>query len=323
MKTNKYCGHMSQLYGVEEHRLVGGKKDGMRILEIKNGLGLEMTVSLDRGGDIARLSLKGVNLGYFTPNGYVHPSYYDDKGIGFLKSFTAGFLTTCGLAAVGAPCVDNGEELPLHGKINNTPVESYHYEVGEEEIVIYERVSDEIIFSHKLVLDREIHILLKENTFNIVDKVTNTGDQDYPVMILYHMNMGYPLLSENAEITIPSTSVKGRTPLAEKEIGLCNKMIPPTAGYEERCYFHKFSKESFAQIYNKDIQTGVRISFDKDNLKYFTEWKMMGYRDYVLGLEPGNCHPDGRDQMRKENALTILKPEESVTYKVKVELFNN
>ena len=53
---NPYIGCESQLYGFEEHRLVGGKGDGMRLLQIRNGLGLEMTVSLDRCADICRLS---------------------------------------------------------------------------------------------------------------------------------------------------------------------------------------------------------------------------------------------------------------------------
>ncbi len=34
---NPYIGHDSQLYGIEEHRLVGGKGDGMRLYEINNG----------------------------------------------------------------------------------------------------------------------------------------------------------------------------------------------------------------------------------------------------------------------------------------------
>jgi hypothetical protein len=29
---NKYIGHESQIYGVEEHRIIGGKGDGMRLL---------------------------------------------------------------------------------------------------------------------------------------------------------------------------------------------------------------------------------------------------------------------------------------------------
>ena len=38
---NPYIGHETQLSGVEEHRLVGGKGDGMRLYEATNGKGLE------------------------------------------------------------------------------------------------------------------------------------------------------------------------------------------------------------------------------------------------------------------------------------------
>ena len=75
--VNPYIGHESQLSGVEEVRLVGGKGDGMRLLQLRNGLGLEMTVCADRCADIYRLSLKGDNMGYFSPVGYVAPAYYD------------------------------------------------------------------------------------------------------------------------------------------------------------------------------------------------------------------------------------------------------
>ena len=50
---NKYIGHTSQLYGIEEHRLVGGKGDGMRLLQVNNGRGLAFTVSADRCADIS------------------------------------------------------------------------------------------------------------------------------------------------------------------------------------------------------------------------------------------------------------------------------
>lgn len=110
MNERAYYGHESQLFGVEEYRLAGGKGDGMRLLQVKNGLGLEFTVSADRCADIARLSLHGQNCGFFSVNGYVDPAYYDDKQAGWLKNFTAGFLTTCGLLAVGSPCTDEGQE---------------------------------------------------------------------------------------------------------------------------------------------------------------------------------------------------------------------
>lgn len=78
---------------------------------------------------------------------------------------------------------------------------------------------------------------------------------------------------------------------------------------------------SLEKQYNPDIQKGLAISFDPKVLTHFTQWKMMGQRDYVFGLEPGNCHPDGRDVMRRQGTLQILEPGESATFTVTVTLF--
>ena len=188
---NPYIGCESQIYGIEEHRLVGGKGDGMRLLEVRNGRGMELTVSLDRCCDIPRLTNCGVNMNYFSPCGYVGPAFYQPTGEDWLKSFTAGFLTTCGLNAVGSPCVDEGEELPLHGTIANTPAsEACWYEEGEE-LVIRAVMHDEQIFGRKLRLYRQIRVSLKENKFRILDTIENTGDRVEPFEILYHLKHSY------------------------------------------------------------------------------------------------------------------------------------
>ena len=49
---------------------------------------------------------------------------------------------------------------------------------------------------------------------------------------------------------------------------------------------------------------------------------MMGVRDYVLGLECGNCYPDGRDVMRKAGMLKFLSPGEKKTYNVKITMID-
>lgn len=122
---NSYIGHPSQLSGVEEYRLIGGKGDGMRLLQVRNGLGLEFTVSADRAADITRLTYEGVNYSYISPSGYVAPAYYDQQEFGFLKSFTCGFLTTCGLSNIGVPTEDESGKTGLHGTISHIPAGSH------------------------------------------------------------------------------------------------------------------------------------------------------------------------------------------------------
>lgn len=318
---NPYIGHEHQISGVEEHRLVGEKGDGMRLFEITNGKGLEMTVSPDRNGDISRLRFQGINMSYLSPCGYVAPAYYDRTESNWLKSFTAGYLTTCGLQAVGSPCVDEGEVLPLHGSIANQPAEHAYWEEDEKEIRIHTTTKDEVIFGRKLTLRRTIAVSKEENRFSIEDEIENTGDQTEPLEILYHMNMGYPLLDEDSVITIPSAEVLPRDDHAAEDIANWMHMEKPQAGYQERCYYHKFPDgKGFASIWQPKLNIGLEISFDAKELDGFVEWKMMGVRDYVLGLECGNCYPDGRDVMRRTGMLKFLKPGEKKRYRVDVAL---
>lgn len=315
----KYIGNELQIYGVTEMRLMGGKADGMRILSVRNGSGLEFEISLDRCGDISRLTFKGDNMGYFAPCGYVSPKYYDNVGNGFLKSFTAGFFTTCGLTAVGSPCVDDGEELPLHGTISNTPCDNYSHYIENDEIHIRLTVREASLFSHKLVLEREYVCPLFKNEISLTDRIKNVGSDDTPLEVLYHCNMGYPLLSENAEVKIPSLDVKPRNDHAKDGMDNCLKVENPQRGYEEKCYYHSLSGKTCVSIYNKDINKGLNIKYDTAELPFFTEWKMMGEYEYVLGLEPGNCLPDGRDVMRASGSLEFLKPDEEKIHNIKFE----
>ena len=317
---NQYIGHESQYRGVEEHRLVGGRGDGMRLLQVRNGKGLEFTVSADRAADISRLVFNGMNMGYFAPCGYVAPACYDDREDQFLKSFTAGFLTTCGLNNAGSPCEDEGESLPLHGSIGNTPAEHIYWESDEREIRIHAKVVDARLFSHKLTLHRTISCSLTENVFSLEDRIVNEGDGPYPVEVMYHMNMGYPLLTEDTLVYIPSDRVIARDARAAEGLGEWNRMRKPEAGFTEQCYYHSFNGEGKAGVFQPAEGLGLLISFDSKNLGYLTQWKMMGVRDYVLGLEPGNCNPDGRKKMREAGALKILAPEEEVTYRFTVSM---
>ena len=310
----EYLGNPLQIRGAEQYQLQEGKGKGMTFLCVRNGLGLEAWISVDRCGDLSRLTYKGDNMGYFAPCGYVAPAYYDDQGAGFLKSFTAGFFTTCGLTAVGSPCVDDGEELPLHGTISNTPARLRGIDEDEAGLTVRLSATDARLFGRKLVMERTYRFSYVENLFSVSDTVKNEADVDSPYMILYHCNMGYPLLDEQSVVRIPHHSVAPRDGEAAKYTDTALQMEAPQPSYVERCYYYDVKGEpAKAGIFNPRIGKGVVLSYDKEELPCFTQWKMMGKRDYVLGLEPGNCTPDGRDVLRIEGRLQFLAPEQSKT----------
>ena len=313
-------GHPTQLMAVEEMRLVGGRGDGMRLLQIRNGHGLTLTLQPDRCLDPARMEFKGNNLSFFSPAGYAAPAFYDTED--FLRNFTAGMMTTCGLKNVGIPGEDNGEECVTHGRISNQPCEelTYHADtLGDGTVTVSGVMNEAIIFNEKLQLRRTVTVT-PDNTVEFCDTVTNLGGEEQPLTVLYHCNMGYPLLDEDLEMMIPAKTTTPRTPQAAAGMDRWNKFEVPTPAFFEQCFYHELAEkngEKAVAVYQPKIKTGLRIDYSADTLDYFTEWKMCGVRDYVLGLEPSNAHVDGRAQMRADGRLKILKPMESMTFRVK------
>ena len=324
MFDRNYYGHSTQFFGVEEHRLIGGRGDGMRLIQVRNGSGVEFTVSADRCADISRLSYKGVNLNYMGVGGYAGPSYYDDRGDHFLKTFNCGFLTTCGLTNIGIPQKDGDEDLPLHGTIGNQPADQIWYTSSEDMIEVHARIPEMHIFRQKMELERTISCPVGGREMTIHDKVRNIGSRTEPMLILYHMNMGYPLLSEKSIVKVNSDRVIPRTEHAAEGLETWDQMIHPVRGFEEQCYYHEFDGfEARAGIFNPDAGVGLRMRFDPAQLPYLTEWKMMGEKDYVLGLEPMNATLDGRKGLRESGKLPYIEPGEEREFEILVEFYDN
>ncbi len=312
---NHYLGHSNQISGVEKFRLCGGKGDGMRLYNVRNGTGLEFTVSADRCSDISHLTYKGININYFSPCGYVSPYYYDASAFGFLKSFTCGFLTTCGLKSIGAPSIENNVSYPLHGNISHVPADHIYYTEDDTSIEIHSIMRDASIFNSKLILERTIRCSKNDNSLIVSDTVTNQGESPEPIMLLYHINLGYPMLDENTRLEISSSDVLPRDEHAATAISEWDKMLPPQSGIKEQCYYHLFKSDiASVKVYNPEINCRMSLVFNTDTLPYLTEWKMMGIQDYVLGLEPCTNTLEGRKSLGENKSLSLLAPGESKSY---------
>lgn len=324
----KYAGNPSQLFGVKDYTLNGGKASGVRAVDFRNGSGLEFTVLADRGMDFSNLSYKGINFSYISKTGVVAPQYYNEREIEWLRSFNAGFLTTCGLSNVGSPCTDNGESYGLHGRISNTPAEDFYTgtEWTSEGPVLKARgtIRECRVFGENLVLTREIVCKCGENKFYIHDTVENCSFRVEPFMLLYHMNIGYPLLSENAYFVTPSSEVLPKDQAAAAGLKEYNRFQEPTPEYAEQVFYHDPKADetgsTYAAVANSELDLTLVIRFKKAQLPRFTQWKQMGEGEYVLGIEPCNCHVSGRAEERADGTLQYLQPGEIRHFDLEVEV---
>ena len=319
-------GHLSQVAGVRMMELQDGPEAGMRIAEVRSGSGLRFQVSLDRGMDISVAEYKGIPLAWRSPNGDVHPSFYDPKGLGWLKSFPGGLVTGCGLTHLGAPCVDDGEELGLHGRLSHTPASHVETktEWTDEQCVfrISGIIRENTLFKHNLVLHRSVEVELGSSIFTLRDTVVNEGFRQSPLMLLYHINLGWPLIDEGAELLLNAASMTPRDAEASKGVTTATTIPAPVPGYKEQVFFHDLESDSSgfasALLANKKLQLGLYVQYRQKELPKFTQWKMVGEGEYVLGMEPANCLVQGRAKERERGTLQFLEPGEKREFIVRI-----
>lgn len=323
-------GDISQIAGVRMIELADGVERGVRAATVKTGSGLEFTALIDRGLDISQATWNGQSLAWRSQTGDVSPAYFEEPELRWLRSFYGGLVVTCGLTYAGAPNTDQGKALGLHGRVSNTPAYSVYaggaWERDEYVMWVQGKVREACVFGENIELTRRISAKLGESKIWIHDRVTNLGFQETEHMILYHINAGFPVIDAGGRLVAP---VKEHTPRdAEAEIGKEEyaQYPAPVHEYKEKCYYLDMAEDADGNVkaalinpgFNNGQGFGFYVKYPKRELPFFTEWKMVSEGTYVVGLEPANCHVQGRAMERERGTLQFLKPGETREYHVEI-----
>jgi hypothetical protein len=322
-----YIGDLSQVAGIKLGQWSDGSERGLRVAEVQSGSGLSFTVLLDRGMDLGPASYKGMPLAWLSPTGFGHPMYYDPQAINWLRTFGGGLLTGCGLTSAGAPS-DDGETFGLHGRLSHLPTQRIRVDEiwqGDDcSFVVEGEMRQARVFGENLRLKRNITVGLGSSKITIHDAIENLGKSPSPLMLLYHINLGFPLLGENAELVAKPHPVEPRDAVAEPGLKDWMHFQTPTPGYREQVYYHDLpaDQDGWAgmQVVNRARHLKLDVRFLKTTLPNLVEWKMMGQGTYVLGLEPANCHVTGRSHERERGTLQFLQAGEQREFWVEISI---
>lgn len=249
-------GTMAQLAGIRPYVLREGRKNGVSAADLWNGSGLSMTVLSDRASDIYSVTYQGRSLCWLSGVGASGPWFAHNGPFEWDKNFGGGMLATCGLTTAGLPSADAGETLNLHGDIANLPAEEVNCRTfweGDDYWLEYSsRTYQAKPYAENLCLTRQIRMRMGDNTIYLHDRVENLGFSATPLMLIYHMNFGYPLLDEGAKLYLTYQDRFPTSDLASQTVDQIGRVTPPDNGYRARAYNHtvRADAEGYAYVLN-------------------------------------------------------------------------
>lgn len=315
-------------FGVEFETLAGGKSHDMELLTVDTG-SVKVTFLPDRGMGIWKCDLQQLEYGWQSPvDGPVHPSLvpiFDPSGIGWLEGFDE-LLVRCGLHSNGAPEFDDKGILkyPLHGRIANLPAAKIEVVVDPVEgtMDITSTVRETRFLVYTLELQTRYRLRVNRNEIEVTDTVTNLRSQPTTMQLLYHINLGQPLVQEGTTVHAAFQEMSPRTSRAAEGLEDWQTCEAATPGFAEQVYLMHAAGDSEqwseALLANKERTHGFSVRFNTSTLPYFNLWKNTGAPEdgYVVGLEPATGYPNPRSFETEQGRLVELQGGESRTFQM-------
>ena len=178
-----------------------------------------------------------------------------------------------------------------------------------------------VVFGENLTLTRTVSTKLGEKRFWIHDNRDQRGLQGKP-----SINCSITATSDGLPWTpaLNSSRPAAWSPRATKWPWTARRTggnsIPPSTTTRRKSTTHDMAADRKGNVTvaivndgfkKKGEAFGVYITYNKNELPRFVEWKQMGEQDYVVGFEPCNCGVEGRAVDEKQGLLHALKPGES------------
>lgn len=309
-------------------RFVGGAADQVEVIEIDTGA-VRATILPSRGMSIWMLEAGGQRFGWNSPvAGPIHPDLvpvFDPSGIGWLEGFDE-LVVRCGLESNGAPEHDGSGDLlyPLHGRIGNLPASSLSIEYDEASgrLEVIGEVLESRLFIKRLRLRSRIRFQAGSANVELLDDVTNDLAKPTTMQLLYHINIGAPLLSAGARLEAPIASLAPKDALSAGEIEQWNEYDGPQDGYAERVYFARLhadhANSTTAMLRSPDGERGFGVTFNVNGLPRFVLWKNTAAESdgYVTGLEPATNFPNVRSFEEKQDRVVEIAAGETIAFRV-------
>ena len=309
---------------IDKWTIRGGPGDGIDVVDVDNGR-FSVSILPTRGMGLWKARYDALDLGWRSPvQRPVHPALVrpgDNGGSGWLAGFNE-LLARCGLASHGPSTTDaaNGQTTTLHGNIANLPAHRVTAGIhADGELWVRGEVEETSLFGPCLRLDSTMSTRPGSNRLTLHESVTNLASGTAEFELLYHTNIGPPLLEPGSKLAAPARRVIPSSSHAASGINHWNVFAEPQTGYAEECFFLELAADqqgkTLVLLHDADAHNGLALEFAVEPLPCFTLWKnTVGEADgYVAGIEPSTDLPNPRQFEREKGRLMTLEPGQTWT----------
>ncbi len=318
-------------FRIQPLMLTDGPKAGVELLIVDTGR-VRAAICPTRGMSLWKAVIDGLDCGWDSPvRGPIHPNFValdESSGLGWLDGFDE-LLVRCGLRSFGAPDFNDQGRLmfPLHGRIGNSPTRQLQVVADNEHSLLEVRgiVSETRFLQYNLQLEAKYVFAIGEPVIEIHDRVHNAGGTPTTMQMLYHINVGQPMLGAGSKMHIGAERAVARDAHAATDLADWQVYREPATGYEEQVYFFQSAADSQGwakvQLNSPEEDQSLVVHFQTKTLPYFTQWKntVAEADGYVTGLEPGTGFPNPRSFEEEKGRLVQLGPGESTEFRLKLE----
>jgi hypothetical protein len=217
----------------------------------------------------------------------------------------------------------DGTAYGIHGRVAVIPgrLTSYGEEWRGDTCVLHAvgEVEQATALAEHLRLVRRVETTLDGKSITWTDRVENVWHLPTPHMLLYHINLGAPLLDPSCQLLIPSKAVRWATPNVPKsDPSGYLRFDEPEYGFEAQALEHEMSpgddgRVEVALINRRDPDRpwGVSLVYEHARFPFFFQWRFLARGNYVTAFEPSTNSAFGRAHAREAGELALLAPGES------------
>lgn len=273
-----------------------GTPDSGPVLDVSIAAGPRLEVLPDRGFDIGRTEVSGIPLSWTSPVSDSRP-LDRPRDRDWLERFTGGLLVTCGLGNIGPANNAQG----LHGDISHRPAQHVRSAPsrGRAALLLEADVDSASIYGPSLRLERAIAVARHDDgscEIAIEDNVVNVGVQDAPISMLYHVNVGAPLVLPGTRVEVDAISTVHR----EDSIGDWRVVPPPSTDLVETVVSHTGVPADSAGMSRCQISSPLglqlEVAWSSTTLPYLHQWVLPTRGLWALGIEPATGPLFGADR---------------------------